>query len=1649
MKTLINLSSLSGIVYGLFLLVSLRQAGPADVPGPAGVPVPPAALAPPAAEPFAAFPVDRPRVVDLTIDEGVIEPLTPRERRDQYRDWLLWLVVSESGLSADEINQCLHDLPSVRHGYMQPVANFEYGETRSCAIAGNRVIALIPAGSGPAREGQLCDIMDAQRKNLGNEPNELLVFEYELDGKGQTTRVTRRATEDAHAWYTPAYGYQEAVISGLDDLKRFMESVDDLTFARFGGQGLVLGGRKIKDRPFRGIRVEEVAAVWQSERSNRGRIHGSGFSLDWTYDYEKLQELVARLQSDVRSLGSDGAEIFPTAQVEHVRQALARHDREPYFELTDRLLRDKSPLAQGLGDWLEYHGRVLLRSGDCDLAGLARLLGLLESELKELKSDGPGARIPPIRRAREALAHKDSRTFFDLLDRLSASRSPIDRWLAALLTDTHRRHSTRKTTDAQGLDRIFAGLESDLSALAEGGGRSALSTVQDLREALRRDDEADLRSRQSVLGEAGGPLLTALNALVLNKAGVEFPVRRREDDPLRRLLARTEAGLQRMARGEPGVISLADVRAARRTLAQGDDLGVKAVLDRLQFSEVSEGPVSEALFGVLERNVARCRACDAPALAADLSELEAQLSAVGEARSSILSANWLGMAGRALSQGRPDEFEFVVNYLKAKPSFLATSFAIVLDDEAAHYRAGDDDALAALLAKCTDDLKTLSGPKGHLSPEVIALVASFFPAPADPAALAAAKPPPRRPDEQQVGPLMRWIDSLKKHDKFVARFLATRLERELELATFQVARYDGDLQGTEAGMVLFYTDFLAKIWAYLEYKDSHPAHLIEGFRTWLNTRVAPIYLREANKFSYTRLWFGPEDGGFLMAGGGNTLLFARVATRIYAASSNALHPGEEVEANARSRAFLGWWNDHYEEVARYEPEYERLNELMKWSLLTGWLRERNQAATIDFLKDYPVERTNWFADWVRRRPELRFQLWDHVDFHERGYKGRTTETLPLLYSAPFFTEERTLDRIMGGVSLGSEKTFVGRAALSEELPPLLRQSSSNIKKVAEGGRAFETFDGTAFRFKPPVPARTALGNLGEAESGVTSRVSSTLETVPKAGVKLRGRFSEILTPNFERIVTHEVGDLEVAARVGGQDLVRLNIGATRNGFRLGVQCCEADLAQALARRASIAPDPLGSLATHPEVEAAVRVGPDRFLVKMRGSDSLVRVSGEGAEGVRAGPGNLARVAEPTPDSRAFEVAFLDNAAAGAELNTGEYLSVEVPSGSSNGVKIATTARGPPEGARGVEIRIGDEVVRGHVDPATETLVVRRSDLPTGLRDDLGRMGRVFKNPELRKVWADAGRDTAEIRVAVKEARFQGARVAQEVHEGKFAEVADRLAKDPQGFRSALDQELADGLGACDRELSAGLPNRARFRLDSLSDAFGELPDIQLRRALVSLERGELDGAVESMNSAMSGKLRDPAGFFDEINARLKRPGLSASEQFNLNRLGETGRWREMQFHGFMPDGEVSAFTDGDRIGLRYRVAELPKGEVVKSVGDVTKGRAAVYVQDAPGLNNLDWSVSIEQTLEVVMSRDLGDVVRLPLGRIAEFSPSEIINLQSAAKYRCVTAGSTQWQPLIFPGIAQAVGHTLYHDDNDDDDDDERFAYFVTTKSVRP
>ena len=213
-----------------------------------------------------SFPLNKSRLITFEPDEG-FQRLSARQQLDQLRDWLLLTAISRQGLSAKDINEAVYDLPPVRYSYMSPVANFEYGQTRSIYIGNGQVIAIVPQNSSSAeRQDDLAHIADHHRKDLGKAPTSLLVFEYEISLDKQAAFLTRKENIDAQKLFSNEYGYSEAKINNLTDFQNFMSQVDDVTFAQMNGSTLSLGGRKLSSQKYQGIRVEDVAAIWQSEK---------------------------------------------------------------------------------------------------------------------------------------------------------------------------------------------------------------------------------------------------------------------------------------------------------------------------------------------------------------------------------------------------------------------------------------------------------------------------------------------------------------------------------------------------------------------------------------------------------------------------------------------------------------------------------------------------------------------------------------------------------------------------------------------------------------------------------------------------------------------------------------------------------------------------------------------------------------------------------------------------------------------------------------------------------------------------------------------------------------------------------------------------------------------------------------------------------------------------------------------------------------------------------------------------------------------------------------------------------------------------------------------------------------------------------------
>ena len=777
-----------------------------------GIPVDPQGAAIALEKPFNDFPEGEPQFVDFRLDELSFKELTEREKQDQLRDWLLFTVASDHSLNVKEVNQSLYDLSTTRHGYMGGISNFEYGTTRSLYVGNGEVVALIPTNlEAGKRIDALAQITDKHRKDLGEKPSSILVFEYELDPEQQYGLITRKEVIDANTLFTPEIGYVEATVTNLANFQKFMDQINDLTYAQQSGQDLILGGRKLQGTAYQGIQVEDVAAIWQSE---------------------------------------------------------------------DKIRRD----------WVNFETKW-------------------NTKLNQA--------------------------------------SPLD----------------QKNIEEQAYQEIAE------SGLVNGSGFSL-------------DPAYDYRTFEQIFDE----ILPGLRSYISNK---NVPIT--EDD----------------------------IQKAKTGLNNDNEVPYLILVDKLKTSEQQKAQ-----------------------------EIGAILSVFGEAH---------------------------------------------------------------------------------------------------------------------------------------------RLQK---------ARYDGDLKGTEVGMVLFYTDLLAKLWA-LNYENSTPQTEIPDFASIpaISSKVASIYKQEIEALPNTRLWFGPQDKGFQASDLDNSLLFARNATRVYAASSNPLNPGEETFAAADSNAFLGWWNNHYEEIAAYEPQYEQLNEIMKWSLLITWLHDAEQADRLSFLANVSVHRDFWFPDWAKAKGDrLRFKDWQSVEFYPKGHLGLDTEVMPILSSESYKFFEHDNVYIAGGISLADDALFQSRKALSkiDTLDDLALRSNINYRSLdaVDDQIRFTTLDETAYRIFNEQPKLASVA------------------VKAKEGSKLRGPTSELANLEFIRNVSRTDDGLNVITSMGKTELGRLQTARTSNGFKVGWLGRDMDNGQILVQQLRQSGNQLDDfLQNNPMVAKAATLSDDgSYLVKLDGADDWMQMA---------------------------------------------------------------------------------------------------------------------------------------------------------------------------------------------------------------------------------------------------------------------------------------------------------------------------------------------------------------------------------------------------------------------------------------------------------
>jgi hypothetical protein len=334
----------------------------------------------------------------------------------------------------------------------------------------------------------------------------------------------------------------------------------------------------------------------------------------------------------------------------------------------------------------------------------------------------------------------------------------------------------------------------------------------------------------------------------------------------------------------------------------------------------------------------------------------------------------------------------------------------------------------------------------------------------------------------------QWRDLTPEDPGWVAAGIAISALNFYELESqAHCARYVGT-EGTSVGMTMFYTDLLAKLWASIDYGLSSPIVDVPGFRSKPRVELDPAFLPSTRKNPGTRVWFGARATGVSRAVRGNSssFFFDGTFSRIYAAASNPATPGMEVQPNESSRRTFGWWDRHFEDVASYEPEYQRLNQIMKWALVAGALLESN---TAQYLGSVAVRRDLAFVDWQRtNHARLRFS--ESLPAPHSSPSAR--ECLPSLISYPFVSMG-AIHTISGGVD-SVPTTALAKVPISNLSLPLGARKPyvDNLVGDNTAARAHPTVSGEDVVFVDPasVSTRTTSGDIALGAPRVAYRAGS-------------------------------------------------------------------------------------------------------------------------------------------------------------------------------------------------------------------------------------------------------------------------------------------------------------------------------------------------------------------------------------------------------------------------------------------------------------------------------------------------------------------------------------------------------------------------------
>lgn len=435
-------------------------------------------------------------------------------------------------------------------------------------------------------------------------------------------------------------------------------------------------------------------------------------------------------------------------------------------------------------------------------------------------------------------------------------------------------------------------------------------------------------------------------------------------------------------------------------------------------------------------------------------------------------------------------------------------------------------------------------------------------------------------------------------------------------------------------------------------------------------------------------------------------------------------------------------------------------------------------------------------------------------------------------------------------------------------------------------------------------------------------------------------------------------------------------------------CTRARPSSVICSSLSIARDPNAVLLGDPMVETVIRLpGDATYMLKLHGSPKWIKLAPEAQPSVDIAKEWQLRAAEDSQKAvRSMQASVVEEGELNSAISGQHTLIVERYPGGKTLLEVSPIQA--PADSSLVGITDGKTNLQAWVSPFTRKVHILTR--PNRILDAV-KTARKLESTDLEGIRAATPKDVPANVVVSPKAALR-AELPTYLERQDFHPLAKEIANNPDSARLAFQERLQFDLRRNSAIREAQGPNAALHDLDYLITTYGERPDLMLRRGLHQIDKGNLEAAAESVQTAVPRTMSDRRSFFDEVNARLAHQrGDSRRDLYRYAQYADWGDRLATSGNKATPIGAVRPLVTNKHFDIEFHLATFAPGRPVSlsELEGLSTLKAVVYHQDDVALNRIDWSGSTEQSLKQVISGHLGTVVRLPQGDIAHFRPSAV------------------------------------------------------------